>query len=375
MGLSLSNGLTVGRQALFGGGKWKPVWLIRDEFTTDRLAGAVNGTAAEPGPGTRLVVDTGATMTITGGRLQSTGLATSLRDPGARYGLFSRRAGLMMSALMFPVAATRNRAGWSFNDIATDTARGNLVRSINLRCDIFIDNTTLAVFDDLTSGAEYRWAVSLRANGAYYLLRTGGQWSVLWVDGSRVDATIYPTLSIDNAANINVYDSARVCDLPAPFNTDFGLATDRRAGARSAGDTFSHIADSLIEFTVTTRPTAGSVDFRFREQDANNYWQVTIDSTGAITLNEVVAGVATARGTAAAVVSSGHRVVVIADGETIRGYSNMVLRWTYSSAANFKTATAGRLSDLGTGGAVSDIVAWPRRLTGTAKKILDKVVA
>jgi hypothetical protein len=26
-------------------------YLLQDEFTTDRAAGAVNGTAAEPGPG------------------------------------------------------------------------------------------------------------------------------------------------------------------------------------------------------------------------------------------------------------------------------------------------------------------------------------
>ena len=32
-------------------------WLLRDEFSTDLAAGSVNGTAAEPGPGTRTVRD------------------------------------------------------------------------------------------------------------------------------------------------------------------------------------------------------------------------------------------------------------------------------------------------------------------------------
>ena len=44
-------------------------YLIRDEFWSALGAGAVNGTAAEPGPGTRTVVDIGNNITIAGGRL------------------------------------------------------------------------------------------------------------------------------------------------------------------------------------------------------------------------------------------------------------------------------------------------------------------
>ena len=43
-------------------------YLLRDEFTTDLAAGAVNGTAAEPGPGTRTVVDLGNRLYIIGGK-------------------------------------------------------------------------------------------------------------------------------------------------------------------------------------------------------------------------------------------------------------------------------------------------------------------
>lgn len=45
------------RRALLGGAKKEITWLLRDDFTTDLAAGSVNGTAAEPGPGTRGVVD------------------------------------------------------------------------------------------------------------------------------------------------------------------------------------------------------------------------------------------------------------------------------------------------------------------------------
>ena len=42
-----------------------PAWLLYDQFTTIRAVTAVNGTAAEPGPGTRVVVDTESKLSIT----------------------------------------------------------------------------------------------------------------------------------------------------------------------------------------------------------------------------------------------------------------------------------------------------------------------
>jgi len=39
-------------------------WLLRDEFTDTRAAGAVDATPATPGPGTRAATDTDSKMTI-----------------------------------------------------------------------------------------------------------------------------------------------------------------------------------------------------------------------------------------------------------------------------------------------------------------------
>jgi hypothetical protein len=121
----------------------------------------------------------------------------------------------------------------------------------------------------------------------------------------------------------------------------------------TAGATFAHPANTRIEFTVAALPVSGNIDLFFRKQDATNYWRVAVGSTGNFTLLEVVAGAGTTRGTANGVMSSGHRVVIIATGSVITGYSNGVLRWTYSSASNFATATTGEISSLGTGGSIS----------------------
>jgi hypothetical protein len=120
----------------------------------------------------------------------------------------------------------------------------------------------------------------------------------------------------------------------------------------TAGTVFAHPANTRIEYTAAL-PVSGNIDLFFRKQDATNYWRVAVGSTGNFTLLEVVAGAGTTRGTANGVMSSGHRVVIIATGSVITGYSNGVLRWTYSSASNFATATTGEISSLGTGGSIS----------------------
>ena len=111
----------------------------------------------------------------------------------------------------------------------------------------------------------------------------------------------------------------------------------------------------------------------FRQQDATNYWEVIVTPAQDITLREVVAGVPTARGTALGVINNGDRVVVIADGTTIRVYEQNTLRITYALAANFQTETDGELQSVGVGGAVDDIVTWPRVISNAALRALNRV--
>ena len=76
-------------------------------------------------------------------------------------------------------------------------------------------------------------------------------------------------------------------------------------------------------------------------------------------------------GTVWLISSAGERVIVVCDDETIRVYGNNTLLITYSSAANYKTAATGELESLGTGGLASDIIAWPRTLSGQALRALE----
>lgn len=169
-------------------------------------------------------------------------------------------------------------------------------------------------------------------------------------------------------------DSMKVVSLSSPFNSANGLATQALTGARSQGDAFTHTADCFIEFTVSTLPSSGQHEIQFRKQDANNYWQVTIDSTGALDLDEIVAGTPTQRGTAAGVIANGDIVLIRAVGTNIvvwEGTNGQTSRITYASASNFATSTNGSLLTLGASGAISNIISWPRTITGAALTALN----
>jgi hypothetical protein len=179
----------------------------------------------------------------------------------------------------------------------------------------------------------------------------------LWVTNVETQQNLWGHLANNNS--VGTWGDYRiVSQLGAPLNSDYGIATQRLV-TPAASTAFTHTADAHIEFTVTTLPSASTIDLRFRQQDASNYWQVTISSTGALTLNEVVAGTPTQRATAAAAVANGNRVYLVLNGSTLKAWSNNVLKWTYASASGFATATSGLLNSLGTGGVLSEAISWP----------------
>lgn len=366
------------KRLLLSGGAPPLVFLLRDDFTTDQAAPLTSPRTAEPGPGTLNLVQNDGQFRISGNRLTITAQATAVWGDLSIAGV--ARARVVGRALLvlrnINSANTYSWVGWNNDSSPGDTgATGlNAIRFDNGALLQVVVEGSMILVGAFAATTDYLLAIVYRTMGAFYFIQGGvfPSWTLLHVSVTGTSTPGYPAASFYNAAG--TIDTLRVLDLPAPFTDDFGLASQRLAGARAAGDTLTHEANHLGEATLTTRPSAGQVEMRFRVQDANNYWQWTIDSAGALDLDEVVAGVVTQRATSAAGALSGHRVVWIADGSTIRLYTNNVLRITYASASNFATATAGQLVGLGTGGAVSDIVAFPRTLTGTASVLLDAAV-
>lgn len=146
---------------------------------------------------------------------------------------------------------------------------------------------------------------------------------------------------------------------------DQRIATDILEAPRSAGDTFTHEANFVAEFVLDALPSASYQSFFFRIQDSDNRWELEAISDGRWVLYEVVAGGFTSRASVAGgTLTGGERLVVIADDEAINCYYDNTVGPIYTNATNFKTETDGELDKLGTGGAVSDIIIYPRILGG-----------
>ena len=351
------------------------VYLFLDRFITTDDAPMTTPRTAEPGPGTWTITDTGNLASITGGKLVLAGITTGFTDPRLVAGGLSRVVGRALLGTNVMAGASIDTFGTAWRK-ATTGGSTNVIHApyfgngaMHFWGGAFTSSSVIGV----VNGVEYQTALVLRSAGCFLLVKGGAytNWTLAAVSVSPADATLYPSLQHGNSTSTATFDAVKVADLPAPFTDDYGIVTQRLAGARVAGDAFTHEADCLIEFTATAIPSANNIDLRFRKQDDTNYWQVTISSTGAITLNEVVGGSATGRGTSAGAVSNGHRCVIIASDTTIRVYVNNVFKINYVSAVNFKTATAGVLSGEGTGGDVREIISWPRTLSGAAKAALD----
>lgn len=352
--------------------------LLLDNFTTDDSAPLGTPRTCEP-TGTLVTVETDGQMSISSAKLNFPAQASAswgdqgFRDNASR----TRAAGLAVGATINLSTIGGNGMWFGFGTGVSLSYTQIVDRGFNIYTPSgnslrLIDNGGLRPDFELvpTTGVDYRLVAVLRSAGMFWFIKGGAftEWTLLYVSNANT-ANGYPSWS--NMSNAGTVDYLKCVNLIAPFTTDNGIATTALTGARSDGDTFTHTANCLIEFTVTTLPS-DAVDFRFRQQDATNYWQLLVNANGSLALNVVIAGTPAAKGTAAAgTVTNGARIVIIPEGTKILVFVGDVQKIVQSSATQFPTATAGVLTDEGVDGAISGIIAWPRVLAGTGLTALN----
>jgi hypothetical protein len=212
---------------------------------------------------------------------------------------------------------------------------------------------TVKVFDDGNLSFTY-------ASASNFKTETSGEISSLGTGGDLDDLTVR---TLDSAGG----------------NGTQGIATDIIPGPLQASDTFTHEADCVLRVHLAALPTAGNVQFSFREQDANNYWRINVYSTGRYRLTEVVGGTPTTRAeTGTGALSGDEWLTIIVNDEEITGYYDNTQGWTYGSAANFKTETSGEIHWFGTAGMLANLIAMPLIAPSTPVNlaaVLDAVAA
>lgn len=343
----------VGRALLRGRGI---AYLFRDDFSIADAA-----PIADPLPadviGGLVVTDTGNDLSVAGGELVSAG-ATGLGDPGVWHEDGATPVAGLAALFKLNLSATNILTHYSFDN----NQAGSVVESIYLasitELRVIANNIQIATVSTYSTATEELVLISRGSGAGFFYLVDG---NLIFISDASVvaDPTYAGIVRAAASAVAQATTTMRVLQLSGAFAVDYGIATQRLSGARAPGDTFTHEADCIIEFTVPTLPSAAQIELWFRIQDASNYWSVTVDSAGDIDLDEVVAAVPTQRGTAAAVVTAGERIQIRAIGTTITVFDSAARRINYASASNFQTETAGELDTEGTGGAVTDIVSWP----------------
>lgn len=335
------------------------LYLLLDEFTTNEAAPITLPRTCEPGPGTLTGAQTSGTMTIVGQLLRTTG-ANSTTAPRIQTGAISRVTGRA-----FAVAAVAGTANRVIGYDATATLTWDV--DYHWRPDGRFRLWTSPATDANALGGDYLGEspiLIMRPTGLI-LVRGGGV--VEYIGNIGSEATLYAGM-IHFGVGDGDQDDWRIADLPTPWDTDYGIATNRIA-TTSNGSTTTSEADAIIEHTITAA-TGVTQELTVRRVDNDNRIIIRMDqAAGTIKVIERAAAVETELlgGTGTQTWTNGvsYRIVVIMEGTQYRVFVADVAKNITSSTFN-QAAIGVQVSHAGT-----NLVAWPRQLSGVALSTIN----
>lgn len=348
---------------------------------SDTFDGSESAPIASPRASGLVVTDTGSLMSLSSGALIWTGKTSDVAVPRI---LTPTTQALKWGRAVVAVVNTGSVAtGWRTTNTGSPNTEAFLMQSGTL----FSYATGELLSWGAIAGGEYKVAFVRSEKYTLHLIKGGvyTEWTIVNISRTPIEAAapvaLYGGFGVGSTSASNSVNAVKVYDLPAPFNLPYTEVTSRLPATVSAGATFTHEGNAFVSFIVGALPSADYIDFRFRVQDASNYWSLRIATTGALTLWETVAGTPTDRSPSAETAAGNYVYTLQLIGSTIRLIRYVPsgdvssIRWTYSSASNFATETDGELTSLGTGGRVTEIIAWPRTLGASAAAVLDAAVA
>jgi hypothetical protein len=413
--LGQGQGGGVGHQADFAA---PPYYLLRDEFTTDRAAGAVDGTAAEPGPGERDVVDSGGRASIAGGRFVVANSVASF-DPQFIYTGGVRSPGRMV-VIEITTANTGNHVsvGWGVGaGSGTNFDHGlRFIQTSIIRINLF-DSTAVDVGAFATT-TSYLVAVIQRAAGALYFVKGGAysNWTLLYVESLGTTGPLRTgafTVGIGRSWSSDEIIVPALKWLPAPVVSDgfsawgesdglghaegiaggigsggggvewtdaagtWGAADGVAAASALTGGRAIATADSgeadLIA-TVNCTFSSGTMSLIVRWVDESNHVQLRLTSANC-QLVKVVAGVSTTVSDVAYTYVAGAPLRLICSGDKFRRfYNNAAIGAEFTIAdAAIQSATMVGLRTDNTGNTFDDLTIYARGTGGEYDTILDAI--
>lgn len=195
----------------------------------------------------------------------------------------------------------------------------------------------------------YHAFVIARTTGAYFVLNINDEFFLVGI--SSLENLTNLIEYIDLSSNITYIDWCREKQLES-ITGNWDLATYSNTDITN-GTPFTSPANSWIVFRLQTKASSGSIEIRFRIQDANNYLKLTIDSSNNGRLYETVAGVDTQLGVTATMAQSTEYKIFL-NGSNIRIYgADSVALKINGNSLNFLNEIDGELISQGTGGNIT----------------------
>jgi len=363
------------------------LFLLEDDFLDNKPAGSVNGTAANPGPGTRTVSDTGSNISLSGGKLVfANGTGTWGQTYLAESALVGRTPGTVGLFDLTPTAANKFFC-IGFGVLAQGyPSYGAIQFNSSGVLAIYANNVLLVSNVSSYVGAtDYRIAIAQRSLGNYYFIKGGiyTNWTLLYAGTDLGGNNLVPYISSYNAAgNSNFIRIPTTLWLPTPLASDgFGSAFGTTDGlghaegvaggigsgggsvswtqqlgtwADASGAAHATALDGTLNVAVATvaagttdayvqaalTRSAGTLGVVCNYVDANNYIRAIHDGTNCKLIKRV-AGVETTVVTAAATYSAGATIVVRSIGTSYYlFYNNAYVGSGTISDAGVRSGTA-----------------------------------
>ncbi|KKU42546.1 MAG: hypothetical protein UX59_C0043G0001, partial [Microgenomates group bacterium GW2011_GWA1_46_7] len=203
-------------------------YTLNDEFTTDRVAGAVSGTSAEPTGGTRTVADTTSRLSVGSGSSQfSSGGGPG--DPALWYPSIARTAGRVLTLEVTNAGSTYG------SQFGFDTAQTGAISSSGITfTGTGVYSIGLIKFIDWPSPTtSVNLATVLRTSGAYYFIKGGAfaNWTFLGSDTSDSTATLYPSVQSRDSVTSSYIRIPFSNWLPTPLAYDTFTRADGAIGS------------------------------------------------------------------------------------------------------------------------------------------------
>jgi lysophospholipase L1-like esterase len=322
------------------GGEDTDKFSFCDLFTTDQAAGTVNGTAAEPGPGTRRVTDTSNQLTIASGLLIVSGTGVSDGNPQINIsGDITRQAGIC------GITKFRHYEDGSGCQVTprigfhgTLFSNSHVVYTPRYTSVGIINPAYLEFGIGSFSPAKLTWVgtqvwceamIRLRANGAAYYINDGNRFRLCHIQTTGNNSPLWFGLKSQNADvqhadidSMGVFKNtwiqpARVSDSfdrsDGPVGVSDGLGCEEPGGAGTAwedalgilmvatnkaqfstltggkGMALVDVPDGNVNILVNLYRSAGVAGVVFKYKDANNYCVIYHDGIN-IKLDRVVSG-------------------------------------------------------------------------------------